>query len=87
LYKWFEMQIDQNAIESVRRQFFANGKTVTDWAREHGFDRHLVYSVLNGRSRAQRGECHRIAVALGLKKLEDSELFAECHDGGGEKTM
>lgn len=71
------MQPEQSAIEDIRKQFYANGKTVTDWAREHGFDRHLVYAVLNGRSRAQRGESHRIAVALGLKKAEPSELFSD----------
>jgi gp16 family phage-associated protein len=69
------MEPDRDAIEAIRRQFYSHGKTVTDWAREHGFDVHLVYSVLNGRSRARRGESHRIAVALGLKHVEDSALF------------
>lgn len=61
------MQPDRNAIETVRRHFYESGTTVTDWARERGFDRSLVYSVLNGRCLARRGESHRIAVALGLK--------------------
>jgi gp16 family phage-associated protein len=38
-----------------------------DWARTNGFEVHLVYGVLSGRSRASRGASHRIAVALGLK--------------------
>jgi gp16 family phage-associated protein len=70
------LQPDPLAIEAVRRRFYSQGKTVTDWAREHGFDVHLVYGVLNGRLRARRGESHRIAVALGLKAVEDSEHSA-----------
>ncbi|NHZ45042.1 DNA-binding protein [Massilia sp. CCM 8693] len=69
------MAPDRNAIDAIRKQFYEHGVTVADWAREHGFDAHLVYSVLNGRSRAQRGESHRIAIALGLKKAFDTELF------------
>lgn len=66
------MQPDRNAIEAVRRHFYESGTTVTDWARERGFDRSLVYSVLNGRCLARRGASHRIAVALGLKPGADS---------------
>lgn len=65
------MQPDRNAIEAVRRHFYESGTTVTDWARERGFDRSLVYSVLNGRCLARRGASHRIAVALGLKPGAD----------------
>ncbi|MFZ2987014.1 DNA-binding protein [Ideonella sp.] len=74
------MQPDRNAIETVRRRFYESGTTVTDWARERGFDRSLVYSVLNGRCLARRGASHRIAVALGLKPGADG---AEA----GEATM
>lgn len=70
------MQPDPLALDAVRRRFYAQGKTVTDWAREHGFDVHLVYGVLNGRLRARRGESHRIAVALGLKAVEGGEHSA-----------
>ena len=70
------LQPDPLALDAVRRRFYSQGKTVTDWAREHGFDVHLVYGVLNGRLRARRGESHRIAVALGLKAVEDSEHSA-----------
>lgn len=76
------MAPDKNAIEAIRRQFYEHGVTVANWARERGFDAHLVYSVLNGRSRAQRGESHRIAIAiaLGLKKANDSTLFSDQAD-------
>lgn len=55
------------ALEAVRRRLYEQGVPVIEWARENGFDVHLVYGVLSGRSRASRGESHRIAVALGLK--------------------
>ena len=57
----------KEALEATRRQLYDEGISVTDWARTHGFDVHLTYGVLSGRSRASRGESHRIAVALGLK--------------------
>lgn len=55
------------AREAIKHRFYDEGVSVVDWARERGFDVHLVYGVLSGRSRATRGESHRIAVALGLK--------------------
>jgi gp16 family phage-associated protein len=84
LFKKVKMQISPQALENIRRQFFAHGRTVTDWAKENGFERHLVYSVLSGRSRALRGESHRIAVALGLKEPEATVLFTQSRDDGGE---
>lgn len=60
-------QITTDALEEARRRFFLDGQSVADWARTHGFNVQLTYSVLNGRLRARRGEAHKIAVALGLK--------------------
>lgn len=40
---------------------------MVEWARRRGFDERNVYSVLSGRSRASRGQCHLIAIELGLK--------------------
>lgn len=60
-------QIQEDALEVVRRRFFQNGESVADWARARGFSVQLTYSILNGRLRARRGQSHRIAVALGLK--------------------
>jgi gp16 family phage-associated protein len=68
------MQPDRSAIEDVRRVFYESGTTVTDWARERGFDRGLVYSILNGRCLARRGASHRIAVALGLKPALEGDI-------------
>lgn len=48
---------------SLRRQ----GKTITQWAEEHGYNRNSVYRVLNGIDKAHYGRAHEIAVKLGLK--------------------
>lgn len=61
------MAPSETSLEAVRRRLYEDGVSAIDWARENGFDAHLVYGVLSGRSRASRGESHRIAVALGLK--------------------
>jgi gp16 family phage-associated protein len=55
--------------DEVREQFVDAGVTVKDWAARHGFKAHLVYQVLYGKP-GVRGESHRIAVALGLKRGE-----------------
>ncbi len=61
------MRINHEELEKARAEFFLSGQTVADWAREHQFRQDLVYAVLSGRSKATRGESHRIAVKLGLK--------------------
>lgn len=53
--------------EKVKNRFRSQGRTVTDWANEHGYSRNLVYQVLNGQSKANYGKAHEIAVKLGLK--------------------
>lgn len=62
------MAPSKEALEATRRQLYDEGLSIRDWALTHGFDVHLTYGVLSGRSRASRGESHRIAVALGLKQ-------------------
>jgi len=52
----------------VKAQFAREGVSISDWAKAHGFERKLVYKVLNGDVKAIRGEAHRIAIALGLKE-------------------
>lgn len=53
--------------EQVKNRFRSQGRTVTDWANEHGYSRNLVYQVLNYQSKANYGKAHEIAVKLGLK--------------------
>lgn len=54
--------------EKIKQQLRNQGKTISDWAKEHGYPRHEVYRVLNGQSKAYYGRAHRIAVDLGLKR-------------------
>jgi len=62
-----EFEINPNACRAAKNGFYARGEQISTWAQEHGFSKDLVYSVLGGRSKAHRGQAHKIAVALGLK--------------------
>ncbi|MBN0252676.1 DNA-binding protein, partial [Pseudomonas aeruginosa] len=50
--------------------FRQRGITITQWAAEHGYKRNAVYRVLNGFDKANYGQAHDIAVALGLKACD-----------------
>lgn len=52
----------------VLEEFSLRGISVAAWARHHGFNPTLVYQVLRSQQVPSRGQSHRIAVALGLKK-------------------
>ena len=54
--------------EEVKGRFSDAGLSIADWARENRFSTTLVYHVLSGRNKATRGQSHRIAVALGMKR-------------------
>jgi gp16 family phage-associated protein len=58
------------AHQQAREKFSRSGLSISDWARENGFNRSLVYEVLAGRKKCHRGDSHRIAVMLGIKKGE-----------------
>lgn len=51
----------------AREWFRLHGISITKWARHHGFPPAQVYAVLGQRTRGDRGDAHRIAVALGIK--------------------
>jgi gp16 family phage-associated protein len=55
------------SLKEVRAAFNREGKSVTGWAREHGFTPALVFMVLGGKRPCLRGQSHRIAVKLGIK--------------------
>lgn len=60
----------QHALRSpkeVRNWFESHGVSVSEWAKARGFAIEVVYSVLSGRARGQRGQAHQVAVALGIK--------------------
>lgn len=54
--------------QKIREEFSRQGLSVAEFARAEGFDRHLVYQVIDGRLKGSRGQSHNIAVALGLKQ-------------------
>lgn len=66
--------MDNRSRQQVRSQFRQHGVSIRAWARSHGFPVASVYAVLAGRIRGERGEAHRIAVALGVKPQTDGEL-------------
>lgn len=56
---------------TTREQFKANliaqGKTVKEWAEQHGFTAQQVTGVLTGGNKCNRGIGHTIAIAMGIK--------------------
>ena len=69
------MAYNAAALPGIRQSFEDAGVSVSEWAAQHGFRRESVYAVLSGRSKARRGEAHRIAVALGLKSVPKVSPF------------
>lgn len=53
--------------DQVRERLRSQGKTMSQWAREHDFRLQAVYRVMGGQDKARYGKSHEIAVALGLK--------------------
>lgn len=60
--------------EQIKREFRANGITVTAWAKKHGVKTNAVWRVLKGSSKCYYGDGHKIAVLLGLKNGSISEV-------------
>lgn len=58
-------------IETVKSQFLQTGTSVSEWARKHGVNPALVYSILAGKNKCSRGQSHQVAILLGLKKLPE----------------
>lgn len=53
--------------EQVKSRLRAQGKTLAQFAKEHGFEASDVYRVIGGSRKGLYGKGHEIAVALGLK--------------------
>lgn len=53
--------------EQLKKKFEREGRSFADWARAHNYSVVAVYRVLNGFTKAKRGQGHEIAVKLGLK--------------------
>lgn len=56
-----------NTPEQVRQRFRQQGKTLSEWARENGYEPIAVYRVMGGINKGNYGRAHEIAVKLGLK--------------------
>lgn len=54
--------------EQAKEWLSKQGKTVQEFAREHGLDPFTCYQVLSGAKKGMRGESHRAAVLLGIKE-------------------
>ena len=54
-------------VDEVRADLDRRGKSIREWAREHGISDRIVYAVLHGRFKGRRGQAHKAAVLLGLK--------------------
>ncbi len=61
----FQQQLAKAAAfkEALRNE----GKTLSAWAREHGFKENKVIRVVNGFDKGNYGKAHEIAVAMGIK--------------------
>lgn len=64
---------------SLRRQ----GKTIREWAEEHGFKQIAVYRALNGVDKALYGTAHNILVTAGIKEgvIAPDRRVAQRRDG------
>lgn len=60
--------------EQVRADFRQNGVTVNAWAKKHGFRPQAVSLVINGKLKCYYGNAHKIAVLLGLKAGDVTEI-------------
>ena len=52
----------------ARLGFIARGESQAEWARRHGVCAALLSEILAGKRRCLRGQSHRIAVLLGIKR-------------------
>lgn len=71
----------------VRKMIEGSGVSISEWARENGFAAGLVYAVLKGRRKCLRGQSYRIAVALGLKQGEPTDVRTLSARLSGAKPM
>lgn len=55
------------SLEEARSRLSRLGKTAADVARELGVPPEIARRVLDGRLKGERGDAHKVAVALGLK--------------------
>lgn len=61
--------------DQFKQKLLAQGLTVSQWARNHGYTPRQASIVLNGQSKARYGIGHEIAVKMGIKDgtIEDAD--------------
>lgn len=60
--------LDKAKLDKVRDGFRSHGVSVSGWAKANNLSAPLVHRILAGHIKCVRGESHRAAVLLGLKK-------------------
>lgn len=55
-------------LQQAKEEFRFRGQSVSDWARDNGFNPDMVRRVLRGLYKCYRGDAHKIAVKLGVKE-------------------
>ncbi len=68
--------------EEVKAAFYAKGLTIAEWAKANGYDRHYVYSVLNGQIKAHRGKGYEIKAHLADWLKREGFACGKCADVG-----
>lgn len=56
--------------EEAKADLIRKGISISTWAKEHGFNRTLVHSVLASSRPCRFGQSHKVAVLLGIKEGE-----------------
>lgn len=64
--------ITEQACERARERLEKQGISVKEFAIKHGLHPSTVYAVLLGQKKCLRGEAHRAAVLLGIKRMPKS---------------
>lgn len=58
--------------EQAKRKLRDRGITLRQWATDNGFDYILVSRIVRGVQKGNFGKGHDVAVALGMKKEDES---------------
>ncbi|MBC3813080.1 MULTISPECIES: helix-turn-helix domain-containing protein [Undibacterium] len=61
--------------DAIRKEFARKGLSYTAWAKQRGYSPNMVIEIINDddinpKRKCLRGDCHNIAVELGLKDGE-----------------
>ena len=65
---------DLKTVDDVRAEFERKGVSFSEWARKNNVSVPAVYDLLNGRTIGRRGDAHKAAVLLGIKRGEIGEI-------------